>query len=218
MSLLRLLLPWFVLLTAVPATANGPDPEIDSDGYGVELLSRLHWHDRDGLEDWELQTRNVLRQLREHGVDGDGERAIVAMLALLDAPRKPILNDEELDGPCRVRSLQANWHGAYQYPWFDCILHPEARAIVFHKPTGSQRRLGLIGRRESDRFLFVGALYFTDEQPGAYSSDHTHEPSADEQSRDSVGTLFKLGTNHFLIGFVPRPGGHHELYELTLRR
>ena len=216
--LLRCSLALLIMSLTDATRAEGPDPEIDFDLYGVELLSRLHWHDRDGLEDWESQTRVALRHLREQGADGDSEEAIIAMLALLDAPRELIHEDEELNGGCRVRSLQANRLGAYRYPWFDCELYPEERAIVFHKPTGSQRRLGLIGRTEPDRFLFVGGMYFTDELPRGYSGYRTHEPDQDDLSRDSVGVLFRLGDDHYFIGFVPRPGGQHELYELSLRR
>lgn len=216
--LLRCSLALIALSLTGTSQAEGPDPEIDFDLYGVELLSKLHWHDRDGLEDWESQTRVALRHLRDHGADGDSEEAIGAMLALLDAPREHIDDDEELNGACRVRSLQANRLGAYRYPWFDCRMYPEARAIVFEKPTGSQRRLGLVGRTEPDRFLFVGGMYFTDELPRGYSGYRTHEPDPDDLARDSVGTLFKLGKGRYLIGFVPRPGGQHELYEVTLRR
>ncbi len=216
--LLRCSLVLFALGLIATALAGEPDLEIQSDLFGVELLSRLHGHDRDGLDDWESQTRVALRHLQEQGADGDSDEAILAMLALLDAPRELIHEDEELNGACRVRSLQANRLGAYRYPWFDCRLYPEARAIVFEKPTGSQRRLGLVGRTEPERFLFVGGMYFTDELPRGYSGYRTHEPDQDDLARDSVGVLFKLGDDRYFIGFVPRPGGQHELYELGLRR
>jgi len=204
----RLLILSLVLSLATPALAGYGDEEAGS------LRQRLHPHDHNALDDWEPRLRELLQSLRDRGVDGDSEAAIAAMLRLLDMPRLPVADGEPRDGRCRVRSLQANELGAYQYPWFACELWQEAGHQVFHKPTGSQRRFALLEREDADSLFFLGGMYFTDEMVRGYSSDYTADPDQATRNRDSIGLLFKRDTGHYFIAFAPNALGF-ELYELT---
>ncbi len=204
----RLLLLSLTLLITAPASAGDQNEARDS------LRLRLHAHDHRALDDWEPRLRELLQSLRDRGADGDSEVAITAMLRLLDAPRPPLEDGEPRDGRCRVRSLQANEHGAYLYPWFACSLWQEAGRQVFHKPTGSQRRFALLEREDADRLFFLGGMYFSDEEPRGYSSSYTTDPDPATRNRDSIGWLFKRDHGQYIVAFAPNALGF-ELYEMT---
>lgn len=206
------------LLALLPAIAfAAPDIDDGETGFGDVLRQRLHEHDRDAMDGWEAQLRSALQDVFDAGADAETEAGIAAMRGLLDVPRLPIDHDQEPVGRCRVRSLQVDRLGAYAYPWFDCELSAEARAIVFHKPTGSQRRFGLLGRLDPERYLFIGAMYFSGETPRGYSSESSDEPSPLERERDVVGHLFRIDPGHYVIAFAAK-SGRHELYDLKLTR
>jgi len=139
------------------------------------------------------------------------------MLELLDAARLNLQEESELEGRCRVRSLQANDLGAYLYPWFGCNIQREAAFLVFHKPTGSQRRFALMEPEDKRSLFFLGGMYFSDEKPRGYSSDYTSEPSQDERNRDAIGLVYRIAPQHYLVAFAPNALGY-ELYELQTGR
>lgn len=208
----RTALPMALLLLASAASSHGG--EIPYDLYGEELRKSMHPHDRDALVDWEPRLRERLQELRDGGPDADTEAGIATIHRLLDAPRLEIGSEADLHGPCRVRSLQVDWLGAFVYPFFDCSITVNGEEAEFHKPTGSQRRFGMIGRETPDRMLFVGGSYYQGELSRGYSdADATPE----DVERDALGYLFKIDPGHYVLVFAAK-GGRHELYDLRVSR
>ena len=209
----------FLAATLAVTPASDPAPEVDDDmAEGVwagGLRERLHGHDRAALDDWEDRLRARLIALRD--TDAQNREAATTMLALLDAPRPPLGALDDIDGRCRVRSLQADALGAYAYPYFDCEIHAEGEFIAFHKPTGSQRRFGLMEREEGERLFFIGGSYYTDEMPRGYSSEYAPDPDADALDRDAHGLVFRLAPRRYLFAFAPK-GERFELYEVLTSR
>lgn len=203
-----------LLIALLLPAAAGHGGEIPYDLYGEELRKSLHAHDRDALVDWEPRLREHLRELLDREPDPETDHAIIAFHRLLNVPRLDIDRETDLHGPCRVRSLQADHLGAYAYPFFDCSVSVNGEEAAFHKPTGSQRRYGMIGRETADRMLFVGGSYLDGELSRGYS-DAGATPA--ELAGDSVGYLFKIDPGHYFIVFAAKHA-RHEVYDLRVAR
>lgn len=200
-----------LLLTLAAASHGG---EIPYDLYGEELRKSMHGHDRDVLVDWEPRLRERLQELRDGGADTETEAGIAVIHRLLDVPRLAIASEADLHGPCRVRSIQVDSLSVYVYPFFDCSLTVNGEEVAFNKPTGSQRRLGRLGRETPDRMLFVGGSYDQDELARGYSDA---DAMPEDVERDSVGYLFKIDPGHYVLVFAAK-GDRHELYEVRASR
>ncbi len=189
----------FVGMAVVPATAED------------DLL----WpDDADALASAEISMRALAN--KHAATDRDESAAIVA---LLDMEPQPIADRLALAGPCKVRSLQANDLGAYVYPFFKCEFRREGSGgLQFRKETGSQRRLGVILEEGDlgDGLLFVGGSYYDYTSPRPYSGfDRLDNPgSKPDRSTDSVGALYKIGKDRYMMLFAPK-GGRGEIYEIT---
>ncbi len=157
-----------------------------------------------------------LRALAIGHTKGFMRREAEEILTLLAAKRLPTPNRLSLDGPCRVRSLQAAGHGVFAYNDFACNFVREGRAgLRFEKKTGSQRRIGLVLEEAANKpaLLFVGASYTTGEAPVHYSrlDSAVKEGGA---PRDSVGLLYQVGAGRYIVIFAKREG-RSEIYEIT---
>ncbi|MCB1208093.1 MAG: DUF4893 domain-containing protein [Verrucomicrobiales bacterium] len=136
------------------------------------------------------------------------------VLALLALPRAEAPDASKLVGKWRVRSLQISDLGAYGYPFFDCVFRQEgATGIIFHKDSGSQRRMGIVGADSEKALLFVGASYYADEKTSAGYSALQEATVKTDPDRDSVGSLYQVGPGHCLLIFAPTRYGR-EIYEL----
>lgn len=181
-------------------------------GFYDALLKTLHPVDRQAFGQAEAQGRAILEALRAVGLQGERNKDLSDMFALMDAARISAGRDQDLLGDCRIRSLQADRLGAYGYPFFKCRIFPEARAILLRKESGSQRIFGHLGREGDTRFLFAGSAYIYDE-PGVPYSGFEDNPSQARRKGDVVGHLYRLAPRRYLLMLVPK-NGRFEIFEI----
>jgi hypothetical protein len=210
-SLFSVALSFLSLLPlALPVGAD----EEKEDGSGIGLAKSLLGSDAELLEDADALVEDTLEQTLVKNEDDKSSQSVLAeMKALWAIKPLPIADEKELHGDWKVRSLQAAEHGAFSYPFFDCRIFPEAKALVFHKAKGSQRRMGFLERDSEKRFLFAGATYFSyDPAPRLYKGKN--DKVADEDlDRNAVGWLYKIGDKRLLVVF-PTVYGNLEFYEM----
>ena len=187
------------------------DEEREDGGFG--LARELLPDDSEVLQKADDLVSAALEAAEKAVGDSDGKDTLRSMKALLASKRLPIKKDVELHGAWRVRSLQANKSGAFSYPYFDCRIFPEVKALVFHKDKGSQRRLGFLERDSEERFLFAGAMYFAyDPKPKTYLGT-SDEVDKEDLERNSVAWLSKIADDRLIMVF-PSSKGCLEIYEL----
>jgi hypothetical protein len=203
-SLLLLLAFHGVVSAAEPATSNVPNAE-----------SSLRPEHQGLMIDWGKKYRTSLRSLETQNQDKETLVAVALIRRLIDLPRLPFDQNEPLVGSWRVRSLQVSNLGAYLYPFFSCKISDLKKGnttLQFRKPTGSQRKNGILQMVDEDHYLFTGAYYFDDEEPRHYSGQ-LNNPTEEDLMRDSIGHLYKIGKNHYLMAFSPQEGAF-EIYEI----
>ncbi len=213
------------LLVVLLVFSGAPAGELRADeleeGFTDAVRERLLKEHRKGLESVDRDAEEFIgeaMQAAEASDDNhDGVAAGREMLGLLGLPRLPLAEPEDLDqaleGRWRVRSLQASAGGCIAYPFFQCTIQREARVLVFHKHTGSQRRFGVLVPDGEDRLLFEGSSYYGYEDgPRGYSAS-LDEPTDEDRQRDSVGYFYRIGEQRYLGVFLRTPFGV-ELYEI----
>jgi len=198
------------LLTLLPRVATSNEGE---DGSGISLARQIRPADSELLEKADQLAKASMAASEKVVTSAEGRAAIREMKALLSAKRLPIKDAAKLHGAWKVRSLQAGKLGAFSYPFFDCRIIPEAKALVLHKAKGSQRRFGFLERDSEDRFLFAGAMYFTyDPNPRMYRGV-SEKATEEDLERNCVAWLHKIGEQRMIMVF-PGTDGELELYEL----
>ena len=191
-----------------------PVPADEKESGGIGLVEQVFPDDLKALALSETSVKEALASSEKgNGDDESSLKVLGEMKALLDQKRLPIEKGEELHGDWKVRSLQAGGLGAFSYPFFNCRIFPEAKALVFHKAEGSQKRMGFLERDSPERFLFAGAMYFNyDLAPRIYQGVRGEGAEAN-QERNCVAWLYKVGKNRLLMVF-PFSATRLELYEL----
>lgn len=203
----------FLCCLLLPLLPHSSVSEEQEEGGGIGLAKTLLPDDQKLLKKADDAVLSMLNT-REKAVTDDSSRAVlIEMKALLATKRMPIADDEKLHGNWKVRSLQSSRLGAYSYPFFKCRIFPEAKALVFHKAKGSQRRLGFLERDSKERFLFAGAMYFSyDPRPRIYKGADDNVVKEDLE-RNSVAWLYKIAADRLIMVF-PSSEGRVEIYEL----
>lgn len=211
---------WALLLAVgVPDTLLRAD-ELEEGFITDAVKGRLLEGHLSGLETIDRDARDFIRRSMEAGKAAEIPDNVAAgeeMLRLLALERLPLVATDKLDeamtGRWRVRSLQASALGCYAYPFFQCTIQREARVLVFHKHTGSQRRLGVLVPDGEDRLLFEGSSYYGYEDgPPGYSAS-LDQPTDEDRARDSVGYFYRIGEQRYLGVFLRTRFGV-ELYEI----
>ncbi|WP_166443087.1 DUF4893 domain-containing protein [Phragmitibacter flavus] len=196
----HLLCIFFSILLLATQPLSASDSPIEA------LKNTLRPQHQNVMDDWEAKAQKILQTLEAKDIDQESIETIAAIRKLLDQPRQPAPESKALIGNWRVRSLQAGGLGAYAYPFFKCTITAEARALVFHKPTGSQRKHGILARDNNTHYLFVGAAYYGYENKVRSYSAHLDAPTEEDLQRDTIGHLYLIGKNHLLMVFSPDQG------------
>ncbi len=176
--------------------------------HAAEILSLLKPAEATALTTAE---EGVKTSATKHLESTDKETAANAkqITDLLALPRIEFGDRLPLAGKWKVRSLQVNDLGAYAYPYFPCEFVKEgAQGLRLDKNTGSQRRSGIIGDDGKGNIIFIGGKYYSDEAPIGYSGFQDESVKTDP-TRDTYGTLYRLGKDHLILIF----GENNEIYE-----
>lgn len=176
--------------------------------HAVEILSSLKPAEAAALVTAEESLKTIATKHLEASNKETAANAkqIADLLAL---PRIEFGDRLALEGKWKVRSLQVNDLGAYAYPYFPCEFVREGpKGLRLEKNAGSQRRSGLIGDDGKGGIIFIGGKYYTDETPIGYSGFQEESVKTDP-TRDSYGTLHRLGKGHLILIF----GETREIYE-----
>ena len=206
---LSILLCWLLLSLILPVAIA----EEEQEGGGIGLAAQLLPADRELLAKADELVAATMAATEKAVADADGKAVLGEMKTLLAAARMPVGEEAKLHGAWKVRSLQADGLGAYGYPFFDCRIFAEAKALVFHKAKGSQRRLGFLERDSKERFLFAGAMYFTyDPAPRSYKGV-PDQPAAEDLERNCVAWLYRIAGGRLIMVF-PSSDGRLEIYEM----
>lgn len=202
-------------LTLLYLTQNSfaQDTEAEEGDGGIGLAKTLRQDDRKLLERANADVISLLNARDKTTTSGTGRTALREMLDLLASKHMPIEDEGKLHGVWKVRSLQSGKFGSYSYPFFKCRIFPEARALVFHKATGSQRRMGFLERDSKVRFLFAGAMYFSDDPRPRIYKGSDEKVVKEDLDRNSVAWLYKIAANRLIMVF-PSSTGRVEIYEL----
>lgn len=64
-----------------------------------------------------------------------------------------------IEGRWRCRSIQFGFSTLFVYGFFECRVRREGNTTVFEKPTGSQKKLGILQNIDGRRLLYYGASY-----------------------------------------------------------
>ena len=87
----------------------------------------------------------------------------------------------------------------------------DARALLFDKSSGSQRRSGRLLPAADGTWVFLGGATVNDDPRKTYST--LESPGAAARESDSAGVLRKIGDHHFLMILDAKPESY-EIYEL----
>ncbi|MCB1065589.1 MAG: DUF4893 domain-containing protein [Verrucomicrobiae bacterium] len=146
--------------------------------------------------------------------DPETLKAAKDLSALLALPRKKPADRLALEGKWKVRSLQVSRYGVFTYPFFNGEFRREGESgLIFHKNSGSQRRMGIVGEDGEDWLLFVGGKYYNDDAQGAAYSGFQEESVKTDPKMDSFGRLYEIGKDRLLLIFGETTFGP-EVYEL----
>ncbi len=152
---------------------------------------------------WEREMREHVDALNASGqMAAEDRMAMAEVLDLLNLPRQPFTQADDITGKWRVRSLQVSQYGIYAYPYFGAVITPGTRYLGFNKNTGSQRRAGTLELKDG-AYAFLGGYYMAGEPTGAHSSTRPH-PTDEDRERDSEGVLLNLGDGHALLLFASK--------------
>lgn len=116
---------------------------------------------------------------------------------------------KDLLGLRKVRSVQINSYGVFQYPYFACKFKTKDAGLFFEKTSGSQRKSGMIFNDSPARMVFLGAWTVNDEPQQAYS----RLASAPTTEHDSVGIFIKRGGR--IVALFPDDKTRYEVYEFS---
>ena len=131
------------------------------------------------------------------------EKKLVKELA--EGPSLP-LESQALAGTYRCRTLKAGGGSPplVIYDWFKCRIRAEGEQLLFEKTTGSQRTSGKLYPWHADEMIYLGALYFSDEQSPGYVLNEPGPNDSCNEHRNEVALLRRIGKTRYLMTF-PKP-------------
>jgi hypothetical protein len=155
-----------------------------------------------------------LRQLDAHvamvnsGRFGSDYQADLDDLRALFAQDDSPVQEKDLLGRWRCRSIQVSRLGIFSYPYFNCRISQKGGNLFFEKTSGSQRKSGLLFPDDGHSYVFIGASTVNEEPQRHYKRSE----SPDLQQYNVVGRLVRKGDR--IIAVIPEEGDAYEVYEL----
>lgn len=139
---------------------------------------------------------------------GGDEAEFEKVSALLEAPAQPITDPARLTGKWRCRTIKLGGGlPLTAYGFFDCTITESEGGLFLQKPTGSQRKRGLLMQMDGKRMLYRGTSYYSYNEPKPYGED----PETDE-----AGILAVVSADRLRLE-LPQPvlESKHDVIELV---
>ena len=204
-----LLTVWALALACSSLTAPSA-----ADGAIVELLSP---QDNAVLAHFGAWRQAVLDAAGSEG-DSVAKRALAEALAGTPLPFDSARGSTqdgatghtfELTGAWRCRFFKLGPGAALTvHGWFACRIEEDDAGTLLAKTTGSQRINGRLYRWTHEQLLFLGALYYDNEEPLRFG---------DRRARDQLALLTRLADDRMLLEF-PAPAAGSDFAILEFRR
>ena len=96
--------------------------------------------------------------------------------------------DNELQRLTKVKSIQINGSGVFEYNFFACSFRQKNNSVYYRKTTGSQRQNGYLYRIDDKTRYFMGAWSVNDDPIKEYGSDQS-----------IIGAMYKLSSGKYIM-------------------
>jgi hypothetical protein len=118
------------------------------------------------------------------------------------------MQEQDLLGRWRCRSIQVSRYGIFRYPYFNCRISSRGDTLFFEKTSGSQRKSGRLYPNDAFSYIFIGASTVNEEPQRRYRRSE----SRDLRKFNVVGRFVRKGDR--VIAVFPEEGNTYEVYEL----
>jgi len=119
---------------------------------------------------------------------------------LVQQEKMPIRTQELFDFK-KVKSIQGESLGIFEYDYFGCKFIEKNEKMFFQKTTGSQRKSGYLYRRDDYSFVFLGGWSVNNDPLTSYKSQNSE-----------AGILYKVSQNKLILIFANELG--YEIYDI----
>jgi len=187
---------------AAPLAATPPSQQASPAAPSVlpvELASLLSDRDLDRIDNFATTRATALQAASVHADRDDDQREGQTALAQVLKGGSVAIGDGDLAGNWRCRSVQVGDRGVFAYNYFRCQITRSGDAFLFHKTSGSQRKIGRLLRLDGNRFFYFGQSYIDgDRVPVGYNGHHDN---------DEVGMLVKPAQGRLRLEIAERRSG-----------
>jgi hypothetical protein len=185
-----------MLAVGVLAGGVATDARAQSDGR-----ARMRAEDSARLDRWASDVQDIYVELNPGDFVGISPLTVRSML-----DRPPVaLDQRQLAGDWRCRSVQFSRQGAFGYPPFQCRIRATPAGLFFEKTSGSQRLSGLLYPDDEQHLVLLGGTTANQDPQRSYRGDG--------DANDVVGRLYQTGRNRLMLIYTGSRGP--QLYEMT---
>ncbi|MGE0765417.1 MAG: DUF4893 domain-containing protein [Hyphomicrobiaceae bacterium] len=181
---------------ATPSPAASPPPRPAQSVLPPDLADLLSADDLTRIVNLEDTKTKAIEKARADANRDDDQRQGQAALAQVLKGGSVAFDFNEPFGNWRCRSVQVGDLGVFAYNYFRCEIARTGKVYVFHKTTGSQRKIGRLLRIDSNRYLYLGQSYIEGNAvPSGYAGNN---------KSDEVGILVKPASGRLRLELPER--------------